>query len=179
MTSSASSPTPQVEALYLDSALIFPSYIETVGLPMLEARRHGRRIMASDRPFSREVLAGYPNAQFFDPFDSAALARAILRVSRGEVSLSSDLDQPTPAPAVIGDRRRLVGWPRPRRMAIRIAYVGSISTEKVHAFSGGSIAGNKYQIGITSPGSTATAQSSTTSWWRRSRTRVTGPCSPR
>ena len=90
-------PHAQVEALYRDSVLVFPSYIETVGLPMLEARRHGRHIIASDRPFSREVLAGYPNAEFFDPFDPAALARAMLRVSRGEVSLSRDLDPPAPA----------------------------------------------------------------------------------
>jgi glycosyltransferase involved in cell wall biosynthesis len=85
----------QVEALYRQSALVFPSYIETVGLPMLEARQHGRHIIASDRPFSREVLAGYPNVEFFDPFDPAALARAMLRVSRGEVSLHHDPEPTT------------------------------------------------------------------------------------
>lgn len=54
---------------YSQSILLFPSFIETFGLPMLEARAHGSPIIASDCDFSHEVLAGYNDVKFFDPFN--------------------------------------------------------------------------------------------------------------
>ena len=59
---------------YSKSVLIFPSYIETFGLPMLEAKMHESPILASDCAFSNEILAGYDKAIFFDPFDSEKLS---------------------------------------------------------------------------------------------------------
>ena len=59
--------------LYTKSILLFPSYIETFGLPMLEARLYKTIILASNCPFSREVLEGYENAYFFDPFNANEL----------------------------------------------------------------------------------------------------------
>ena len=59
---------------YNESSLVFPSYIESFGLPLAEARAMGTVIFASDCPFSREVLAGYENAYFFDPFKPEQLA---------------------------------------------------------------------------------------------------------
>jgi len=67
-------PYNKVTALYAASALLFPSYIETVGLPLLEARAAGCPILAADRPFAREALEGYPDAVFFDPFKAEELA---------------------------------------------------------------------------------------------------------
>lgn len=64
----------QVMEAYASSVLVFPSYIETFGLPLLEARQTGAPILASDCSFSREILEGYDAAHFFDPFDPAALA---------------------------------------------------------------------------------------------------------
>lgn len=54
--------------------LIFPSYIETVGLPLLEAKLIGTIILASNTPFSHEILDGYENAYFFNPFNADELA---------------------------------------------------------------------------------------------------------
>ena len=71
---------------YHKSTLIFPSYIETVGLPMLEARQVGTIILASDCPFSREVLDGYANAYFFNPFKPNELADLMKKVLKGEIS---------------------------------------------------------------------------------------------
>lgn len=51
---------------YSKSTLIFPSYIETFGLPLLEARTIGSPIIASDTPFSREIGEGYSNIKYFD-----------------------------------------------------------------------------------------------------------------
>ncbi len=59
---------------YSKSVLVFPSYIETVGLPLLEAKIHGTPILVSDCAFAHEILVGYKNALFFNPFDSKYLA---------------------------------------------------------------------------------------------------------
>jgi glycosyltransferase involved in cell wall biosynthesis len=59
---------------YSKSVLIFPSYIETFGLPMLEARMHESPVIASDMPFSHEILDGYERVKFFDSSDSETLA---------------------------------------------------------------------------------------------------------
>lgn len=65
--------------------LLFPSYIETVGLPMLEARSVNGLVLASDCPFSHEVLEGYNNAYFFDPFNAEELAGLMERIIRGKI----------------------------------------------------------------------------------------------
>lgn len=67
-------PIDEVYEYYSKSILLFASYIETLGLPMLEARLHKSPIIASDCPFSREVLDGYERAEFFNPFDHKELS---------------------------------------------------------------------------------------------------------
>ena len=59
---------------YSRSVLLFPSYIESYGLPLEEARLAGDIIFASDRAFSREILQGYKNAYFFNPFSASELS---------------------------------------------------------------------------------------------------------
>ena len=70
-------PREEVLRQYGKSALVFPSYIETYGLPLLEAKNAGCPILASDCAFSHEILSDYPQARFFDPFSTAGLADAI------------------------------------------------------------------------------------------------------
>lgn len=78
-------PRTEVEALYAGSdLLVFPSKLETWGLPLSEFRRYGRPILAADLGYAREVLAGYGQACFFDPDDPHRLADLIIRASRGE-----------------------------------------------------------------------------------------------
>lgn len=59
---------------YSRSVLIFPSYIETVGLPLIEAKMHGTPILVSDCPFSHEVLDDYENKRIFKYQDYTELA---------------------------------------------------------------------------------------------------------
>lgn len=59
---------------YSKSVLLFPSFIETFGLPLLEARTHGCPIIASNCAFSQEILKGYNNVKFFEPFNFFELA---------------------------------------------------------------------------------------------------------
>lgn len=70
----------QVFDFYARTVLLFPSYIETFGLPLLEAKLHRTIILASDCSFSHEILDGYQNAYFFNPFDSNMLSELIKKV---------------------------------------------------------------------------------------------------
>jgi glycosyltransferase involved in cell wall biosynthesis len=65
---------------YSQSVLLFPSYIETFGLPLLEARVHGSFVLASNCPFSHEILDGYERTRFFDPSDAEQLASEIREI---------------------------------------------------------------------------------------------------
>lgn len=67
----------QVFDYYSRSILIFPSYIETFGLPLLEAKLHQTPILASDMPFSHEILDGYDKVNFFRIDDARLLAKHI------------------------------------------------------------------------------------------------------
>lgn len=64
---------------YSKTILVFPSYIETFGLPLLEAKVHETPVIASDCPFSHEILDDYDFVEFFDPFDEIALSKLMLR----------------------------------------------------------------------------------------------------
>jgi len=79
-------PYGEVIEKYAQSTLIFPSYIETFGFPMAEARKVGTVVLASDCPFSREVLEGYENSYFFDPFKPEELAVLMERVISGDIT---------------------------------------------------------------------------------------------
>ena len=63
-------PRAEVFELYAKTVLLFPSYIETFGMPLLEARISGAPILAADTPFAREILEEYVRARFF-PYDSS------------------------------------------------------------------------------------------------------------
>lgn len=71
--------------MYNTSTLVFPSYIETFGLPLLEAKLSGSIILASDHPFSKEILKEYQNAYYFNPFDYAGLAYLRSKVISGGI----------------------------------------------------------------------------------------------
>ncbi len=70
---------------YNKTTLLFPSYVETVGLPMIEARLMNAIVLASNCPFSTEVLEDYANAYFYPPFEPERLATLMKRVIKGEI----------------------------------------------------------------------------------------------
>lgn len=65
--------------LYTSSVLVFPSYIETIGLPLLEARSVGAWIVAADCLYAREMVGDYERAEFFETFDAGGLYRCMKR----------------------------------------------------------------------------------------------------
>ena len=78
-------PYEEVLDHYNKSTLIFPSYIETFGYPLVEGRQMGTVVLASSCAFSKELLLGYENAYLFDPFKSEELACLMKRVISGEI----------------------------------------------------------------------------------------------
>lgn len=68
---------------YSKSVLVFPSYIETVGLPLIEAKMYRAPILASDCAFSHEILDGYDAVQYFNPFNSGELREKISKAIKG------------------------------------------------------------------------------------------------
>lgn len=65
-------------------ALLFPSYIETYGLPLIEAALIGMPIIVADLPYAREVLTGYEGATFVQYNNSDEWASAILTLKKGK-----------------------------------------------------------------------------------------------
>lgn len=84
-------PHEMVEDLYCKTTLVFSSYIETLGLPLVEAREIGTWIIASDCAFSHEVLDEYPNKDYFDPFEVNQLVVKMKRVLDGKALLNTQL----------------------------------------------------------------------------------------
>lgn len=74
----------EVIAMYKQSdAMVFPSYIETLGLPLIEAASVGCPIIAADLPFAREVLEGYSGVSFLPYNDKAMWSQAISQLKKG------------------------------------------------------------------------------------------------
>lgn len=72
---------------YSRSILVFPSLVESLGLPLYEAKEAGAIIVAPDLPYAREALNDYVNTVWFAPTNPLSLARAL----RKSLSLSADL----------------------------------------------------------------------------------------
>lgn len=62
------------------AALLSPSVIETVGLPLLEAAYFGLPILVSDMDFSHYVLADYAGVSFIDPYNIECWAMHIEKI---------------------------------------------------------------------------------------------------
>lgn len=78
-------PFSDVCAMYSKcDALLFPSYIETFGLPLLEAALTGMPIIAVDLPFAREVLDGYEGVTFVKYDSIEEWVNAINKLKKGQ-----------------------------------------------------------------------------------------------
>ena len=81
----------EVIDMYRKSVLIFPSYIETFGLPLLEAYMVGSFILASECEFSKEILKEYNNVKYFDPFSSDELSELMKNIITDRYDYESNI----------------------------------------------------------------------------------------
>jgi len=80
----------EIFQLYQSTTLLFPSWLESFGLPLLEGRTAGAPIIATDTPFAREILNGYANASFCSLSDERELALA-MREAMERPTISSEV----------------------------------------------------------------------------------------
>ena len=64
------------------TALLFPSTIETLGLPLLEAGAFGLPIIAADLDYAHQVMGDYEGLRYVDAYDAKAWADAITRQAK-------------------------------------------------------------------------------------------------
>lgn len=62
--------------------LLFPSRLETWGLPITETKELGKPIIAADLPYAHETIGDYDRIKFVDPGDPRELARIMLEAHR-------------------------------------------------------------------------------------------------
>jgi glycosyltransferase involved in cell wall biosynthesis len=71
----------KIDYLYKTTdALVFPSFIETLGLPLIEAASFGKKIIVSDLPYSHEALADYTGVTFVPYNDSDKWGKEIVKL---------------------------------------------------------------------------------------------------
>ncbi len=76
----------EVMKMYENKVLLFPSYIESFGLPLIEAAVHADVILAADTEFAHELLANYNNVYYYKYDDSKELSHLMKKVINGEIS---------------------------------------------------------------------------------------------
>lgn len=69
-------------------ALLFPSKIESFGMPLIEAAFFGINIVASDLPYAKEVLENYKNKSFCNPDNADEWKNAIQKVALSKNELA-------------------------------------------------------------------------------------------
>lgn len=72
---------------YGRSVLLFPSLLESFGMPLLEAKLTGSPVLAGDCPFCHEILDGYEKVSFFSPMDYKELGTLMLQLVQKSVEL--------------------------------------------------------------------------------------------
>ena len=70
--------------------VLFPSYIETFGLPLIEAGKFGKKILVSNCKYSREVLKSYTNVKFISHDNYKEWAKYMIDFDKTEVEFNVD-----------------------------------------------------------------------------------------
>jgi glycosyltransferase involved in cell wall biosynthesis len=72
--------------------LLFPSKVETWGLPVTEAKEYGMPIIVSDLPYAKETVGKYDKVKFFDPDNAVELADNMKMFISGRLNYDSTSD---------------------------------------------------------------------------------------
>lgn len=73
--------------------MIFPSLLETWGLPLSEFALQHKPILCADLPYSKETLANYDKVKFFDPNDPERLAALMFQAKNNELAFDENMFQ--------------------------------------------------------------------------------------
>lgn len=84
-------------------AMVFPSKLETWGLPLTEFKAFGKPILAADLPYAHETIGAYDRCAYFAANDYRALADLLGDLRDGRLRYA----RPSTPPA---DRYHVTGW---------------------------------------------------------------------
>ena len=89
------------EQLYRNYAgahcLVFPSRVETWGLPISEFAAFGKPMLLADLPYAHETASGSCQTAFFDPENPKSLMNRMKRLVNGDVSFLKEIPHQVPA----------------------------------------------------------------------------------
>lgn len=94
----------QMAALYEEAdGLLFPSKLETWGLPITEAQCCGLPMLVADERYAHETVGNYNGVTFFDPNNARELAALLKGLSTSEEVLgSATVNQSCDVPTLVG-----------------------------------------------------------------------------
>ena len=85
--------------LYTEAdCLIFPSKLETWGMPITEFKSTGKPILAADLPYAQETVGEYGRAAFFNIKSDAELAEMMKQAAIGEPVFQPTVERPIAPP---------------------------------------------------------------------------------
>ena len=100
-------PRERIFELYRETdCLLFPSKLETWGLPLTEFKIFDKPILAADLPYARETIGRYDKVKFFDPDNPGELARHMGQLIAGRLVYDKTED-PMPAQPFAGNWHEL------------------------------------------------------------------------
>ncbi len=89
-----------VYKLYQDSdCLIFPSKLETWGLPISEYKQFNKPMIVADLPYAKETVGEYDRVKFFNPNDASELAgymKELIVSGKIHYDKTSEIEYPKP-----------------------------------------------------------------------------------
>jgi glycosyltransferase involved in cell wall biosynthesis len=89
----------EVMRLYAEAdCLVFPSKLETWGMPITEFKATGKPILAVDMPYAHETIGEYPRAAFFAAEDDSMLASMMNDAASGVEIFVPHFAQPIAEP---------------------------------------------------------------------------------
>lgn len=78
--------------------LIFPSRLESWGLPISEFKEFEKPILCADLPYAHETVGNYSLAKFFDPYDPETLKSCMEDFCSKKIKFDNHILEPIPAP---------------------------------------------------------------------------------
>jgi glycosyltransferase involved in cell wall biosynthesis len=96
-------PRDRILMLYAKAdCLLFPSKLETWGMPISEFQQTGKPILVIDLPYARETVSTYPAVSFFPPGNPQILADAMKSFIQGRLAFS-EISAPSIPPPFAAD----------------------------------------------------------------------------
>lgn len=88
-----------MERLYREcDVVLFPSKLETWGLPISEAKALGKPLLVADLPYARETVGNYDNVSFVDANDHLKWSERLIDIVHGRIQYEGNEFQTPSAP---------------------------------------------------------------------------------